>query len=184
MEFKGKTSFREIDRNRVEYSGTEVDAWVQNLLVESAPQVIAALGMTAEQWSKKARLQLSVSAEKMGQDYVVRGNLKGQVAAPCSRCGDEFPAARDPGSDFNVIVQRVGRGQVEGDEDLDSGDPDFLVTDSDELDFIRILREQLIILEPMAECPAFDSTGKCSLCGIVPKTEASTPGQIFQKIKQ
>jgi uncharacterized metal-binding protein YceD (DUF177 family) len=192
MEFKGKVSFRELDRQDVEVNGTESDTWVQNWLESSAPQVISVLDLSSKEWAKKSQMQVSVAASKMGSDYVVRGRFSGQVLAPCSRCGDPFKASRNPAQEFNVIVRRLARGQAESDADLDSGDPDYLITEADEIDIIGILREQLIVLEPLAECPNFDKSGKCSHCGVTPKTEASTDsshfkvamGQIFQKIRQ
>jgi uncharacterized metal-binding protein YceD (DUF177 family) len=171
MEFKGKVSFREVDRNRVEYVGNEKDAWVRQILVESAPQVVSAIGLDSQSWAKKAKFKVQVSAERMGTDYLVRGHFNAQVLSPCSRCGDSFEVDRNSQDEFRVVVSRVLKGQNDTEEALDSGDPDFLITDSDELNFIEILREQLIILEPLSECPEYDAAGQCSLCGIVPKTQ-------------
>lgn len=171
MEFDGKIHIRELEKKDVEVNGEKTDKWVQNLLARSAPAEDLT-GLNSQTWAKEcSAFETSVKVEKMGGDYLVRGQFKGLVPAPCCRCGDSFQTKRE--ADFQVVMHRALRGDKVPE---DTGDPDYMILQGDDIDLKEIIAEQLIVLEPVAECPEKDEkTGICRLCNRNPSFGEAAP---------
>lgn len=157
--FDGSIAYRELDRETFEFSATQADAWVRRLLERSAPPE-GILGESAESWAGKAQLSVSGNVEKTGSQYLLRAHVKGALQNPCSRCGDVFESLRE--TQCQVVITRVKRGSPNLDDD--SGDADFLFLQGEELSLVDLLSEQLIAIEPVADCPTRQDDGSCSLC--------------------
>lgn len=165
MEFTGILSLREVDRKYFIHSGTQEDKWVKKFLIEAWPGQ-ELVGMSAEEWAHKSQLKVDVRVEKAGNDYIVSGSIEGNVPALCARCGDPFAVERTS-KNIHVFVHKVARGSSEeiDPEEKDTGDPDYIYVSKDEVNLVQIFREQLIILESVAEAPPLEeSTGKCRWC--------------------
>lgn len=164
MEFKGKVNIRELEKKTVEIKATASDAWVQKMLTASAPDS-GVTGMSAVEWANNiSEFNAELRVEKLGEDYLLSGHFKGQVPTGCSRCGDPIFALRQ--ATFRVALVRTEKVKSLSQDELDSGDPDFVYFQGDEIDLNQLLREQLVVIEPVAECPPKDEvTGTCKLCG-------------------
>jgi uncharacterized metal-binding protein YceD (DUF177 family) len=75
-------------------------------------------------------------------------------------------------------------------EGSDLGDADYVSITGPDLDLREPFREQLVFLEPVAECPARQTDGSCTLCLKNPQygpqssgqTEASGANSPFSKL--
>lgn len=162
--FKGVFRFHDISsKGQVDVECTQADPWVKTLLERSAPES-ALTGLSSEQWAAKAQYQATMKLEEAGSDVRLHGNFKAEVTTPCSRCGDLYQVPRE--ADFQLFVHRE-----DDREDEDGGDPDYIVVPGDEIDLREILAEQLMVQEPVAECPARKPDGSCSLCHKNPQFE-------------
>jgi uncharacterized metal-binding protein YceD (DUF177 family) len=179
LKFSGQVSLRELDKKPVDLKGSEVDEWVQETLKQAAPGAELICGLDPLQWSQNSQVRFDLRLEKVGGDYAVSGSIQGRVASACSRCGDLFKPTRE--GSFRLILHRLLRDMDPDQED--SGDPDYLYFQGEEIDLIPLLAEQLIILEPVAESPPFDETGKCQSCGVIPKFIDPADQDAGQKIE-
>lgn len=167
MAFHGKFHFREIERatDGVDVTFTEADSWALEALERAAPKP-ELTGLEPAAWAKKSKFSGSLRIEPAGIQVVIRGAFEAQVPAPCSRCSDLFDVRRQ--ADLNIVLHALRRGE---DPQDDGGDADYIVVDADEFDLRDILSEQLIVLEPVAECPARAADGSCTLCKKNPQFE-------------
>jgi len=165
MKFDGRIHVREIEKKAVEVVADQSEEWVLKMLALAAPKE-ELIGMTAAEWAQKVRFKTSLRVEKMGDDYVLSGDLEAEVLSPCSRCADPFMVPRN--SIFNLLLHPVGSRKREKLPEEDSGDADYVFFSSDYVNLLDLLSEQLIVLEPVAECPAKKPDGSCTLCGLNP----------------
>lgn len=161
--FKGRLSAKEIDKKPQDFKGSEADAWVQELLEQSAPEA-ALIGLQPKEWAEKSRLNTEVHLEKVGTDYMVRGQLSANVPTACSRCGDVYSVDRE--ANFQVFLVPTDPRAPEPEP---SDDPDYIFMKSDTVDLCALVSEQLVVQEPVAECPQRKSDGSCTLCGKNPQ---------------
>jgi len=164
MEFKGKIHIRELESRAIDIQAKAGETWITAMLETAAPDE-AVTSFNSVDWAKNIKdFETTIRVEKMGSDYLVRGEFKTNVPTGCSRCGDPYFAIRE-GQFQTVLIRSEGRRKTRDDE-LDSGDPDFVFFHGDEIDLKELLREQMIIAEPPAECPEKDPVSeKCLLCG-------------------
>jgi uncharacterized metal-binding protein YceD (DUF177 family) len=179
LQFSGQISLRELDKKPVDLKGAEGDEWVQEILKRSAPGSELICGLDPVQWSQNSQIRFELRVEKIGGDYAVSGAIQGRVASACSRCGDLFKPNRE--GRFRLILHRLLRDMDPDQED--SGDPDYLYFQGEEIDLIPLLAEQLMVLEPVAECPPFDDLGKCQSCGVIPKFINLADQEAGQKVE-
>lgn len=181
-EFRGRIALKEIDKKTQEIQVSNAEPWVQEMLAQSAPPQ-ELTDLEAKAWAEKTRLTAQVRLEKVGSEYMVQGNLKASVPAPCSRCGDLFTAERD--AEFQLFLVPTDARAKEAEY---SDDPDYVFFKGHELNLGDVLSEQLVVQEPVAECPAQKSDGTCTLCHKNPQymarqgheDEATSP---FAKLK-
>ena len=171
MSFKGLINFREIEKQPIEIAATQADPWVQELLARAAPSS-GVTGIQETEWAQKCVYSASLSFSMAGSDAVLQGQFTAKVPASCSRCADLYETPRQ--AEFRIVLHRVLKGEVV-DSSEDSGDPDYVLLERDEIDVREILAEQLIMTEPVAECPARRPDGSCTLCGKNPQFAGQSP---------
>ncbi len=161
-----KISTRDLDRDPVEVAGDQGEDWVQESLARAAPPE-GVTGLSAEQWAAQSHMKTAMRLEKIGTDYLVQGTFQAKVPTACSRCADRYDVARE--GEFRLIFHPLARGEQADD---DTGDPDYIFLESDEIDVCDVLKEQVVLHEPVAECPERAADGSCTLCKKNPQFEA------------
>ncbi len=125
-----------------------------------------------------------------GDDYLVRGELVGDLETPCARCLE--PALVHVDVPLTVTFVPAGAEDVDPDDDGDA-DPDVITFKGGELDLSGELRDELVLAIPFNPLCDEACRGLCPLCGgnrnLVPCTHAAatptTPGGLaaLSKIK-
>ncbi len=172
MEFQGIVHLQDLDRKVLEFDASHKNGWVQDFIRDSAPEHLPDLSL--QEWVQGVVLRVQGRLEKVGSDYLLRAELEGRVPSPCSRCGDAFMADR------RVSVQTVFHREDRGGSDSsgsDLGDADYVPVLGPSLDLGEVFREQLVFLEPVAECPPRNRDGSCELCHKNPQFGAQISGQ-------
>ena len=110
-----------------------------------------------------------------GDDYLLRGELRGDLEMACARCLE--PARVHV--DIPVIVTFVPAGAEDVDREEDA-EPDFVTFKGGELDLSDELRDQLVLAVPFNPLCDEQCRGLCPLCGtnrnVAPcKHAAATP---------
>jgi uncharacterized metal-binding protein YceD (DUF177 family) len=173
MEFNGKINIRELEYKDAHIEASKGMKWVEALLVRSAPPD-GLTGYTPEEWAAHVEsFQAEMNVSKMGGDYLVQGSLSAKVPAPCARCGSLFQSPRK--SDFKVAIHRLAKGSPKLEDD--TGDPDYIFLEGDQIDLSELLAEQLIVLEPVREIP--EKTDKSATCP--PECETTDFSTSFDK---
>jgi uncharacterized protein len=116
-----------------------------------------------------------------GDDYLLRGELRGDLETSCARCLE--PALVHVDVPITVTFVPAVTEEVEP-ESEDEGDPDVVTFKGGELDLSDELRDELVLAIPFNPLCDEACRGLCPLCGgnrnIVPCTHAAatptTPG--------
>jgi uncharacterized metal-binding protein YceD (DUF177 family) len=114
-----------------------------------------------------------------GDDYLLRGELRGDVETTCARCLE--PALVHVDVPVTVTFVPAGTEDVEP-ESEEEGDPDVVTFKGGELDLSDELRDELALAIPFNPLCDEACRGLCPLCGgnrnIVPCTHAAaTPAK-------
>jgi len=170
--FHGIVSLQDLDRKTIEFEGDQKTQWIRDFVASSAP-----LGLSDDEradWIARAQISVAGRVEKVGSDYLLRAQLRGAVPADCSRCGDSFLAPRE--ANVQTVFHRRST-DAEDQEGADLGDADYVPVSGPDLDLREPFREQLVFLEPVAECPARQKDGSCTLCLKNPQYGSQSSGQ-------
>jgi uncharacterized metal-binding protein YceD (DUF177 family) len=110
----------------------------------------------------------------MGEDFLVRGELAGDLEMPCARCLE--PARVHVDVPMTVTFVAAGTEEVD-DEDDEVADPDVVTYTGGEINLSDELRDQLMLAIPFNPLCDEACRGLCPLCGgnrnIVPCTHAA-----------
>jgi uncharacterized metal-binding protein YceD (DUF177 family) len=97
----------------------------------------------------------------MGDDYLLRGDLVGDLETPCARCLE--PALVHV--ELPVTVTFVPAGAEDVDPDEEDADPDVVTFNGSELDLSGELRDELVLAVPFNPLCDEGCRGLCPLCG-------------------
>ena len=97
-----------------------------------------------------------------GDDYLLRGELVGDLETPCARCLE--PALVHVDVPMTVTFVPSGTEDVEP-ESEDDGDPDVVTFKGGELDLSDELRDTLVLAIPFNPLCEEGCRGLCPLCG-------------------
>ncbi len=96
--------------------------------------------------------------EKMGEDYLLRANLRGEIETTCARC---LEPAQVP-VDTPLAVTFVS---TEADKTDDDEDPDVIAFKGGEIDVGDEVRDEIVLAMPMNPVCRESCRGLCSVCG-------------------
>ena len=109
-----------------------------------------------------------------GDDYLLRGELVGDLETPCARCLE--PALVHVDVPLTVTFVPAGAEDVDPDDDGEA-DPDVITFKGGELDLSDELRDELMLAIPFNPLCDEACRGLCPLCGgnrnLVPCTHAA-----------
>jgi len=128
-----------------------------------------------------AGLRFKGQITPMGEDYLLRGELAGDLETPCARCLE--PALVHVELPMTVTFVAAGSEDLDEEEE-DGADPDVVTFNGGEIDLSDELRDQLVLAVPFNPLCDEQCRGLCPLCGgnrnLVPCTHAAatpaTPG--------
>lgn len=172
-----RVPIREIRPEGIEIVADQSTPWVRELLFQAAPNQLQG---DAERWQwvdqSEVDLNFRLSRLPSGNDFLLEGELKGQVLADCARCGDAFSSARM--APLRLFLHHSLREDGESGDDFE--DLDYREFSSQFVDLIDILSEQLVLAEPLVDCPARKDDGSCVLCHRNPQSSARKAGQVTE----
>lgn len=121
-------------------------AWLDRALAEVAVEGATALRADPS----KSDGVVSVLAEKSGDDVLVRGKLRANLIAECSRCLGDAPVAVNSQITalFTPRAESI-RVQVGEDEDLTTDEPDTELYTGDTVVLDTLVREHVLLEVPM-----------------------------------
>ncbi len=103
-------------------------------------------------------LALDGRIEKMGEDYLLRAHLRGELAASCARC---LEPANIP-VDVPLAVTFVS---AEADKTGDDEDPDVVALKGAEIDVGDEVRDEILLAVPINPLCTEACKGLCDVCG-------------------
>jgi uncharacterized metal-binding protein YceD (DUF177 family) len=103
-------------------------------------------------------LALDGRIEKMGEDYLLRANVRGELETSCSRC---LEPARVP-IDVPLAVTFVSS---EADKTDDDEDPDVVALKGGEIDVGEEVRDEILLAVPINPLCSEGCRGLCEVCG-------------------
>jgi uncharacterized metal-binding protein YceD (DUF177 family) len=106
-------------------------------------------------------LKLLGRLEHTGADnYLLRGDLRGQLGTACARCLE--PASVD--IDVPMIVSYVEKDEVPDEEDVENDD-EIVVFTGGQIDVGNDVRDEIVLAMPIGPLCQPDCAGLCSVCG-------------------
>jgi uncharacterized protein len=98
--------------------------------------------------------------EKSGDDVLLRGELRGVLETPCSRCLEPAPVELA----IPLTVSFVEKGG-DSDDDEDDDDGDVVYFEGGEIDLGAELRDEILLAMPINPLCQDGCRGLCSVCG-------------------
>lgn len=138
---------------------TGKDEWLKQVVVD-------ALG---EQFGEKDSANLVVTLLKFDDNVDVRGDVIISSHPSCDRCLKVYPLKKKVAVHVLMAPLYESKKQEEEEEDLEKElvkeDFEFSYYESDRIDLGGIIREQLLLEEPMKHLCREDCKGICQRCG-------------------
>jgi uncharacterized protein len=106
-------------------------------------------------------LVLSGRIDKSGDDYLLRGDLRGTLEAPCARCLE--PARIDV--DVPVTVSYVEKDEREEDDDADEDDGEVFSFTGGVIDLGPEIHDEILLALPIGPLCRPECAGICPVCG-------------------
>jgi uncharacterized metal-binding protein YceD (DUF177 family) len=96
--------------------------------------------------------------EKMGEDYLLRANLRGEIGTTCARCLEPAQVAVD-------VPLAVTFVSTEADKTDDDEDPDVIAFMGGEIDVGDEIRDEILLALPINPVCKDACRGLCPVCG-------------------
>jgi len=108
-------------------------------------------------------ITLAGRLEKAGENFLLRGDLRGDVMTPCARC---LESAQVPLQvDIAVSYVEVEEGGAGDPSESDDDDGDVLPFSEGVIDLTSELRDEILLALPMGPLCRPDCAGICPVCG-------------------
>jgi len=103
-----------------------------------------------------------VTLEKVDDNVLVRGAMRGSVIVPCARCLAR--AEIDLAAPIRMTYSREAEVR-EAEVEITDDDVDFAVYDGETINLGELFREQILLAIPMTPLCRTECKGLCSQCG-------------------
>lgn len=110
-----------------------------------------------------APVRIEVRLVRSGNTVIATGRLAGRLAFVCSRCAED--ATLDVSQSFTHVFIEGGEDERDPEDDLDPEQPDFTYIEKDEIDLESLVRDELVLLQPLVPLCADSCRGLCQRCG-------------------
>lgn len=148
----------QVSISKIPNEGLDVDAVVTGEM----------LGIDAEEFAtgENGRFQAHVERSDAGSLHV-RGHLNLRTSGPCSRCLADTPVVVDQELDLFFLPESEAHSEYDDEEGAELQDRDLVVTfyKGDILDLGAVVREQILLAQPMKRLCREDCKGVCPKCG-------------------
>jgi uncharacterized protein len=102
--------------------------------------------------------------EQSGQDYLLRGDLRGSLSTACSRCLE--PAELPLDVPVSVVYVEKEGGPSDDDDEPDTLDaPDVLTFEDGIIDLAPEVRDEILLALPVSVLCRPECAGLCPVCG-------------------
>jgi uncharacterized protein len=137
--------------------GVDVDLALTPAWIES--NVSGVGGIEVKLAPEGVRLQARL--EPSGEDFLLRGQLRGAVTTSCSRCLE--PARLPIATDVSVLFVEKEPDDSEDEENLDA--PDVMTFEGGVIDLGAEMRDEILLAIPTQVLCKEDCLGLCPVCG-------------------
>jgi uncharacterized protein len=106
-------------------------------------------------------VHLNGRIEQTGEEYLLRGSLKGSIVTTCARCLEPATLTLDV-----PVVVTYAEMEDQADEEEDAEDQDILPVVDGVIDVGAEIRDELLLALPMRPLCREDCAGICPTCGV------------------
>lgn len=108
-------------------------------------------------------VRIEVRLVPSGNTVLASGRLTGRLAFVCSRCAEDATLELDQA--FSHVFIEGDAAERDPEDDLDPDQPDFTYIEKDEIDLESLVRDELVLLQPLVPLCADSCRGLCQRCG-------------------
>ncbi len=144
--------------SKIPGEGLEVDEAVNGEILAIDPEELST--------AKDGRFRAHVERADGGSLHV-RGHLNLKTSGPCARCLADTPLAIDQELDLFFLPESAAHSEFDDEEGAELQDRDLVVTfyKGDILDLALLVREQILLAQPMKRLCREGCLGVCPTCG-------------------
>jgi uncharacterized protein len=148
----------QVSISKIPTEGLEVDEVVNGAILAIDPLELS----TAKDGRFKAHVERSD-----GGSLHVRGHLNLKTSGPCARCLADTPLDIDQEMDLFFLPESEALSAYDDEEGAELQDRDLVVTfyKGDTLDLALLVREQILLAQPMKRLCGENCLGVCPTCG-------------------
>ena len=144
-----------------------------------------ALAIDPEELSTEKEGRFKAHVEKAdGGSLHVRGHLRLKTSGPCARCLADTPLVMDQELDLFFLPESGAVSEPDDEEGAELQDRDLVVTfyRGDTLDLGAVVREHVLLAQPMKRLCRQDCKGVCPTCGADRNlTQCGCPEEVASK---
>lgn len=148
----------QVSISKIPTEGLEIDEVVNGEILTIDPEELS----TGKDGRFKAHVERSDDSS-----LHVRGHLSLKTSGPCARCLADTPLNVDQELDLFFLPESKALSEYDDEEGAELQDRDLVVTfyKGDTLDLAGVVREQILLAQPMKRLCREDCKGVCPTCG-------------------
>jgi len=165
----------QVSISKIPSEGLEIDEVVNGEILAIDPEELS----TAKDGRFTAHVERSDDAS-----LHMRGHLSLKTSGPCARCLADTPLNLDQELDLFFLPESKARSEYDDEEGAELQDRDLVVTfyKGDILDLGGVVREQILLAQPMKRLCRADCKGVCPNCGADRNlTDCGCPKEVISK---
>ncbi|MCF8062775.1 MAG: DUF177 domain-containing protein [Deltaproteobacteria bacterium] len=108
-------------------------------------------------------MEFEAEIQRAGRRMILNGHLQGRIRVRCDRCLKRFE--RDVDTRFRTFLALPKEMGAEAEIELGDEDLEVEFTPEEEIDALDLVREQLLLEQPMKNLCSESCKGLCSSCG-------------------